>query len=145
MDLKDQQKNDYKQRLERQEERIDNTQDKALNYTTRNNSYDTTSISNGPPPPPVNYYVNLQDQQNVPRNLAILINMVKSREIVELTSVFSPKLNSWAPANTIDELKPYFEDLDNKNSVSKQCRHCGSIAIDNNSRFCPDCVYDSKS
>jgi hypothetical protein len=36
-DIKDKQKEEYKQRLERQEDRMDKTQDKALDYTTRSN------------------------------------------------------------------------------------------------------------
>jgi len=108
MDSKDHQKDEYKQRLERQENRIDNTQDKALDYTTRNNSFGNLYKGTNIPPPPPDYFVNLLGQESVPRSIGMLINMVKSREIVELTYIFSPILNAWVPANTIDELKPHF-------------------------------------
>ena len=140
---KDQQKDEYKQRLERQEDRIDKTQDKALDYTTRNNSFGhvNTGLNTPPPPPPADFFVNLPGQQSVPRNIGLLINMVKSREIVELTTIFSPSLNAWVPANTIDELKPYFPPASGeiKKNSGKQCRHCGSSLIEDGARFCPEC------
>lgn len=140
---KDQQKDEYKQRLEKQEDRMDNTQDKALDYTTRNNSFGNanTGSNTPPPPPPADFFVNLPGQQSVPRNIGLLINMVKSREILELTSIFNPSLNAWVPANTIDELKPYFPPASGeieKNS-GKQCRHCGFSPIEEGARFCPEC------
>lgn len=143
MGSKDQQKDEYKQRLERQEDRIDNTQDKALDYTTRNNSFGNLSTGSNtpPPPPPADFFVNLLGQQSVPRNMGVLINMVKSGEIVELTSIFSPILNSWVPANSIDELKPYFPPASGEieKSTGKQCRHCGFTPLEEGAKFCPEC------
>jgi hypothetical protein len=141
-DLKDQQKDEYKQRLERQEIRMDNTQDKALDYTTRNNSFGNVNIGSNtaPPPPPSYFFVNLPGQQSVPRNLEALINMVKSGEIVELTSVFSPTLNSWVAASSIDGLKPYFPPVTETAKIKgKQCQHCGFSLLGEEARFCPEC------
>jgi hypothetical protein len=142
MGSKDQQKDEYKQRLERQENRMDNTQDKALDYTTRNNSFGNvnTGSNTTPPPPPSEYFVNLPSQQNVPRNMGLLVNMVKSGEIVDLTSIFSPLLNAWVPANSIDELKPYFQPInDPSKNNSKQCRNCGIDQTEEGKRFCFSC------
>ena len=142
MGSKDQQKDEYKQRLERQENRMDNTQDKALDYTTRNNSFGTvnTGSNTTPPPPLTDYFVNLMGQQNVPKSLSVLINMVKSREIVELTSIFSPTINAWVPANTLDELKPYFPPPnDPTKNTGKQCRNCGLHQMEEGKRFCFSC------
>jgi hypothetical protein len=138
---KDQQKDEYKQRLEKQEDRMDNTQDKALDYTTRNNSFGNINTgSNNPPPPPVDYFVNLPGQQSVPRNIGLLINMVKSGEVVGLTSIFSPTLNAWVAANTLDELKPYFPPPnDPSKNTSKQCRNCGLDQTEEGKRFCFSC------
>jgi hypothetical protein len=50
-DIKDKQKEEYKQRLERQEDRMDKTQDKALDYTTRSNK---PAMKEGQPKPASN-------------------------------------------------------------------------------------------
>lgn len=141
---KDQQKDEYKQRLEKQEDRMDSTQDKALDYTTRNNSFGNANTGSNttplPPPPPNEYFVNLPSQQNVPRNMELLINMVKSGEVVEFTSIFSPILNAWVAANTLDELKPYFPpNPNNSKSEQKQCKSCDFGPLEKGARFCPEC------
>lgn len=141
MKHKEIQQDEYKQRIEKQEDRMDKTQDKALDYTTRNNSFgnvNTGSIT--PPSSPADYFVNLPGQQNNPKNIALLINMVKSGEILEQTSIFSPALNAWVAAKTLDELKPHFNPRPNDTkSADKHCKHCGLALIDNGIKFCPEC------
>lgn len=145
---KDQQKDEYKQRLERQEDRMDNTQDKALNYTTRNNSFGNVNpVSNTPPPPPPSdYFVNLPGENNIPRNIETLINMIKSGHILRLTNIFTPLQNAWVPAETIVELKTFFtDDPDQKTSTdSNVCKNCGFPSLEKDARFCPECGKEPK-
>lgn len=139
---KDQQKDEYKQRLERQEDRMDNTQDKALDYTTRNNSFGNANpVTNTPPPPPSDYFVNLPGENNLPRNIEALINMVKSGQLLRLTNVFVPMQNAWVPAETITELQVFFppnSDLKSSND-SNVCKSCGFSSLEKGARFCPEC------
>lgn len=141
--LKDQQKDEYKQRLEKQENRMDNTQDKALDYTTRNNSFGNVNSGANVPPPPVDYFVNLPGENNIPRKMQELINMVKSGQIIRTTNVFTPLQNAWVSAENIPELKPFFGGnfgTEQKNqSEFKSCKSCGFGPLEKGARFCPDC------
>lgn len=139
VDNKDQQKEEYRERLERQESRMDTTQDKALDYTTRNNSFNTVSQSSTPPPAPSDYFVNLPGQQSVPRSIEVLQNMVKSGEILDVTSIYSPLTNSWVMAITISELKRLFTEKAEVKSKSVSCKKCGFDNLDAAARFCPEC------
>jgi len=143
MGSKDQQKDEYKQRLERQEDRMDKTQDKALDYTTKNNSFGSVNSGINTPPPPTDYFANLPGESNVPRKLEVLINMVKSGQIVRVTNVFTPIQNTWMPAENIPELKPYFfGDSGNEQKSQpaiKSCKNCGFGPLENGARFCPEC------
>lgn len=143
MGSKDQQKDEYKQRLERQEDRMDKTQDKALDYTTKNNSFGSVNSGINTPPPPTDYFLNLPGENNVPRKLEALINMVKSGQIVRETNVFTPIQNTWVSAENIPELKPYFfgdSGNEQKSQLAiKSCKNCGFGPIENGARFCPEC------
>lgn len=141
---KDQQKEEYRERLEKQEGRMDNTQEKALDYTTRNNSYGATSQSNQTtvPPPPADYFVNLPGQNSAPRNLTIIQNMIQSGEIASTTSIFNPLSNSWMPANTIPELTVLFLKQDSEHSKLKKCKKCNAD-LEENAKFCNICGSES--
>jgi hypothetical protein len=143
MGSKDQQKDEYKQRLERQEDRMDKTQDKALDYTTKNNSFGNVNTVINTPPPPTDYFVNIPGENNVPRKLEVLINMVKSGQIVRATNVFTPIQNTWVSAENIPELKPYFfgdSGSEQKNQQErKSCKNCGFDNLEKGARFCPEC------
>jgi len=147
MEHKDQQKDEYKKRLEKQEDRIDKTQDKALDYTVRNNSFGNNNpMANIPPvaPPISKYFVDLPGQQNIPRDLNALIDMVKNGEISTFTNIFSRSLNTWIAASNISELKPYL--LSDSNAIKENpldksltCKHCESPENDLNQKFCWNC------
>ena len=140
-DLKDQQKEEYRQRLERQEDRMDNTQDKALDYTTRNNSFGNVNTgSSTPPPPPMDFFVNIPGENSIPRKIESLIEMVRSGQITLQTSVFYPVKNSWVSASEIPEIQNLFPPMnDSGKNTSIKCRHCGIGISDNAVRFCPEC------
>ncbi|GAA4053331.1 double zinc ribbon domain-containing protein [Flavobacterium chungnamense] len=141
---KDQQKEEYKERLVRQEDRMDNTQDKALDYTTRNNSYGVVnqSANTNIPPPPNDYFINIPGQQAIPRQIDVLKNMIRSGEIVAATSIFSPLSNSWIPASTIPELTVLFSDQNTQAAKLASCKNCGSDLIEN-TKFCKNCGSES--
>lgn len=140
---KNQQKDEYKERLEKQEVRMDKTQDKALDYTTRNNSFGNTNTRPNIPTPPSDYFVNLPGENNIPRKIEVLINMVKSGQITNTTYIFTPQQNGWLVAESIPDLKPYF--LPNSNSEFQgsseniTCKNCGFMQVEKNARFCPEC------
>jgi hypothetical protein len=143
VESKDQQKAEYKQRLERQEDRMDKTQDKALDYTTRNNSFGNVNSGANVPPPPVDYFVNLPGENNIPRKMEELINMVKNGLILRKTNVFSPIQNAWIPSENIPELLPFFPPDANAGPktliTSKTCKRCGFGPLETEARFCPEC------
>lgn len=141
--LKDQQKDEYRQRLEKQENRMDNTQDKALDYTTRNNSFVNVNTGATKQPQSIDYFVNIPGENNIPRTIEVLINMVKSGQIIRTTNVFTPLQNTWMPAENIPELKPYFwgnPGSEQKNQQErKSCKNCGFDNLEKGERFCPEC------
>jgi hypothetical protein len=140
INLKNKEKDEYKNRLERQEDRMDKTQDKALDYTTRNNKVLGREM---PPPPGSDYFVNLPGQEKYPKNLKTIISMIKNGQIERNTKIYSHTIGEWISAENIEELSSHFFGTSSSKSFEApnylRCRNCGSDQLEADTRFCPEC------
>jgi hypothetical protein len=140
MNQKNKEKEEYKSRLERQEDRMDKTQDKALDYATRNNKAGNKEV---PPPPNLDYYVNLPGQESTPKTLKAIIAMIKNGQIERTTRIYNQNKGEWVYADTIEELIQYFNSSSNTKSLSNEdygtCNNCGYDQLESGARFCPQC------
>ena len=127
---KDEVKNEYKERLTRQEDRVDATQDKALDYTTRNNLQ---------PPPQnqpvanVSFFVALPNLEEIPLTQQQINAMIQTGKIKPDTLISSSVSPSRKEAGRMTE----FASMFGARSV-KICKKC-NVEVGASDRFCEIC------
>lgn len=135
---KDQQKNEYKERLQRQEDRLDKTQDKALDYTTKNNLAGVTA----PPPPPaatqqVVYFISMPNGEVAPHSLQQVQQLIQQGVVGAGTYIYPSNGSDWVLASALREIAHHFIPAQGSKSVTV-CASCGSN-IAPGSKFCDIC------
>lgn len=133
---KDDQKNEYKDRLSRQEERVDKTQDRALDYTTRNN------IGGSVPPPPaqiaqVTYYVLGANNESTPCTLQQLTQLIEQGVVNAKTQIYPSNGSNWLIAAVVKDVAHLFVSPRNT-PIKKTCNNCG-VGISLDEKFCNVC------
>lgn len=102
-------KNEYKERLERQEDRIDKTQDRALDYSTKNNSIHKQSGGGvAEEVSQIYYQVDIEGKEEIKQSFSQIVLMVRKGIVKEDTYIFSSSSNDWIVASNIKELKHLF-------------------------------------
>lgn len=134
---KEEQKNEYKERLYRQEDRLDKTQDRALDYTTRNN----VGAASVPPPPPttqVLFYIVGANGQSTPLSLEQLQQLIGQSIVKADTVVYPSNVSSWMPAATVKEISHLFASP-KISPTNRVCSNCGNSDIESGGNFCNEC------
>lgn len=132
---KDDQKNEYKERMMRQEDRLDINQDRALDYATKNN------IGTIPPPPPatqaVVYYIATQSGEKAPHSLQSIQQLVNKGIVQATTYVYPSNIANWVSAYTIKEIAHLFVPESAEKSIIR-CSGCGAN-LTSGEKFCENC------
>lgn len=108
-------KNEYRERLERQEDRMDNTQDKALDYATKNNVIFKDQIGSSEhiysqePISQTYYTVDIEGKENDIYYLPQLIIMVRKGLVKADTFVFSSSIQDCVMASQLKEIAHLFK------------------------------------
>lgn len=134
---KDDQKNEYKERMIRQEDRLDKTQDRALDYATKNN------VGSVPPPPPaaqsVIYYIAMPNGESTPHSIQSIQQLIKQGIVQATTYIYPSNISNWVSAYTIKEIAHLFAPA--PASVAKSvvvCGDCGT-SVGLGEKFCENC------
>lgn len=134
---KDEQKNEYRERMTRQEDRVDRTQERALEYTTRNNAINT-------PPPPMTqqvvYFISMPNGESVPHSLQQIQQLIQQGTISAGAYIYPSDVAKWVIVSTLKELAHLFKPAPqvNMNESSVVCGNCG-LSLKTGEKFCENC------
>ncbi len=138
-------KEEIQSRLQRTESRLDNTQDKALDYTTKNNSFGNQVPpnipnqpfgGNTPPSPPVEYFISLPGFNNQAHSAEQIAAMIVRGQLQQNTSIWKSGTAGWAPIISFPEFGNLFGG--NGGSSKRFCDICGT-PNDKLNEYCIKC------
>lgn len=135
---KDDSKNEYKERLYREQDRHDTTQARALDYATRNNAIGKeTPVAPAVAPQGAVYHVDIEGKEHLSFSLPQLLLMTQKGMLVADTLVYSSGGSNWVAASKLKELTHLFAPSP-AGKGGAFCQACNSEILAG-MRFCEVC------
>lgn len=127
-------KNEYRDRLQHQEERMDSTMERSLNYSTKNNA-----INNSAPQATATLYmVDVEGIESQQHTLPQLTLLIKKGKVGANTLVYSSATQDWVEASRYSELSSLLSAAAPKQALAKGCPSCGAENSASD-MFCDSC------
>ncbi|MFI3306392.1 MAG: zinc-ribbon domain-containing protein [Rikenellaceae bacterium] len=131
-------KNEYRDRLQHQESRMDATMDRSLEYATKTNAMNQPTAA----ATPTHYMVDVAGMESTQQSLPQLALLVKKGVVVASTYVYSSSSQDWIEASQYPELSHLFAAAvpppPSQKSASKSCPSCGA-SNGAGDMFCDSC------
>ncbi len=127
-------KNEYRDRLQHQEGRMDSTMDRSLDYATKNNA-----LNQSAPQAPTTYMVDIEGVENQQHTLPQITLLIKKGKIGADTLIYSSVSQDWIEAYRYNELSNLLSAATPKSApAGKSCPSCNTMngASD---MFCDSC------